>query len=173
MANCSEAFSQQMTEINALNGKALFDSYHAVVQQGVIDNQRNARSHATLDLATQSWAETVKILATTGILIAGQTGMTENQQNTSPTSQGTGNAITGAVGTAADSISSTNATVATANAAVAASIGNLATALVPIMQASAGNTTTVTAEALASLLSVVITAAGGASTPSQTKPPTA
>lgn len=170
MAECSNAFSQQMSEINALNGKAVFDSYHVITQQGVMDNQRNSRAYASLDLGVAQWAETLKVLSTTGLMIAGQTGMTENQQHTSPAEQGATSAIQAAPGTAADSISATTATIATSNAAVAASIGNLATALVPIMQASAGNTTTITAEGLAALLSVVITAAGGASTPSQTQP---
>ena len=174
MSECSNGFSQQMSELNCMNGKGILDSYQAIIQQGVMDNQRDARSHATLQNATLAWAETMKVFSATGLLIAGQTGMTENQQHISPAEQAAASAIQAAPGVAADSIATSNAVVATANAAVAASIGNLATALVPIMQASAGNTTTITAEALASLLSVVITAAGGASTPSQTQPkPTA
>ena len=145
-----------------MNGKDGLDSWRTILQQGVMDNQRNARAHSTLEIATQSWSETLKVFAATGMLQAGQTGMTENQQQVTPSAQALKSAAEG-------SIASTDATVATANAAVAASVGNLATALVPIMQASAGNTTAITAEALASLLSVVITAAGGASTPSQTQ----
>src|SRR5208282_5810018 len=108
------------------------------------DNEYARRRHSNdgdYDKALNSFNLTVKednhslrYLSAVALLTSQQTGETENQQNTSPMDQAAAEANKGAVGTA--------------NAAVAASVGNLASALVPIITASGG---IVTAQTLAAL----------------------
>jgi len=129
------------------NMKLLFDNTMALTQQAVIDNQRDARRRASNDGA---FDHLVSMAVAAALITATQTGQTENAQTVSPVRTATGDAIVGSEGVSAD-------TVATANAAVAASLGNLASALVPIITAAGG---VVTAQTLAALLPTVVAAAG-------------
>lgn len=160
MAECANAVSQQFAELNLLNAKAKYDNIEALNHQALIDNQTHARAMNQIDLSVGRWAETMKVFAATGLLQAGQTGFTENQQQVTPSAQATKSVAEGAVATA-------DAAAATSNAAVAASIGQLATAAVSVITATGG---VVTAQTLAAVLPILINAIGGASTPSQTQP---
>ncbi len=126
------------------------------------EHRANERAWEALKLRkannSESFDHFVSMAAAQATASAEQTGQTENEQTVSPIRTGTGDAIVGTVGVSAD--------------AIAASMGNLATSLVPVIASSLA---TAISTAIAALLPVVVTAAGGASTPSQTqaKPTTA
>lgn len=132
------------------NMKLLFDSTMTLMNQAALDNQTDARRRmsnaSTVD-------HLVNVAGAMALLTATQTGQTSNEQTVSPVRTAAGDAIVGSEGISAD-------TVATANAAVAASLGNLASALVPIITAAGG---VVSAQTLAALLPVVVASAGAAS----------
>lgn len=153
MAECSNAASQQCAEVNNLNLKLGYDAAAQLQHQSQIDNQVNARALQSLQVRSSEDAQTIKQLATLGVISAGQTGMTENQASVSPVRTGTGDAIVGGVGVSAEQ--------------VAANVANLATATVPVIASALA---TAISEAIAAILPAVITAVGGASTPSQTQP---
>lgn len=142
------------------NMKMMFDMYLALNHQSAVDNQINARRRASND---SSFDHLVSMAVGAALVTATQTGDTENDQTVSPVRTGTGDAIVGSEGISAD-------TVATANATVAASLGNLASALVPII---AGTSGVVTVQTLAAVLATVVASAGTASqaaaTPGATK----
>lgn len=112
---------------------------------------RRAQNAATFDAAMQA-----------GIILSGQVGNIEAQQTVSPAGTAASEGIKGAVGTAA-------AGEAISAEAVTANVANLFTSLTPVIASSLA---TAIAQTIAALVPVVVTAAGGASTPSQTKPPT-
>jgi hypothetical protein len=151
--------------------KLLFDNVMQDLQAGARFQQRVAeesfadkRAWEQLKLAQATNASVISHAINAGLILAGQTGTTEQQQTVSPSRTATGDAIVGAEGVAASG-------VAVSAQAVATSLGNLASALVPIVTAAGG---IVTAQTLAALLPVVVNSVGGASTPSQTQPkPTA
>lgn len=122
------------------------------------EHRANERAWENLKLRQAQNAATVDhfidMTAAQATASAEQTGQTENEQTVSPVRTGTGDAIVGTVGVSADAIS--------------ASIANLATALVPVIASALA---TAISQTLAAVLPVVVTASGGASTPSQTKPP--
>lgn len=149
---CDPAVSQHFSEQILLNIKSKYDNIEQLNLQALADNQENARTWNKITQNNAIDSQLLKFLATDSMVIAGDTADTENEQNTSPADQGMAEVEKGSVGVAAD-------TTATANAAVAASIGNLATAIVPII---AGATGVVTAQTLAAVLSAVVTAAGNA-----------
>jgi hypothetical protein len=163
MAECSNAASQQMAEVNMLNAKLGYDSAAQLQHQSMVDNQVNARAWNSLNLSVATDLHSVRLATLIAGALAGQVGVTEGQQTTSPVRTGTGDAIVGTEGVAA-------AGEAVAAQAVATSLGNLATAMVPIITAAGG---VVTAQTLAALLPIVVNAVGGASTPSQTQPKSA
>lgn len=145
--------------LNPSSGEVVLNMKRMIEDDTELARRRHSNA-ATFDkaiddimVARKEDAHLLKYLATVGTLIAGQTGETENQQNTSPADQGMAETAKG--------------TVATSNAAVAASIGNLATAAVSLITATGG---VVTAQSLAAVLPALVTAIGGASTPSQTQP---
>jgi hypothetical protein len=143
----------------ALNMKQIIEDNNADARRRHSNAADFDKAMNTFTLSTQADLHTLRYLSTIGTLIAGQTGETENQSNTSPMGQAAAEANKGAVGVA-------DAVVATANSAVAASIGNLATAAVSLITATGG---VVTAQSLAAILPILVTAVGGASTPSQTQ----
>lgn len=148
MANACDAVSQHSAELIITNAKTVFDRFAALMSSGAEDNQSNARAWSAFNLSVAQDNQTIKQLATLGLIQAGQTGMTENQQTVSPAGTATAEAIKGTVGVAADQ--------------VAANIPAL------------GDIVVKWAEAMLALTPVIVTAAGGASTPSQTQPkPTA
>ena len=104
MAEQSNATSQQFTEVNSLNAKALFDFTSQLQAQALLDNQANARAVHSLELRRAQNAATVDHLAQIGLLQAGQTGFTENQAAVSPVRTATGDAIVGGVGVSAEQV---------------------------------------------------------------------
>lgn len=129
------------------NMKLLFDNTMALTQQALIDNQSDARRRTSNNSA---FDHLISMAVAASLVTSIQTGETENDQTVSPVRTATGDAIVGSEGISAD-------TAATANAAIAASLGNLASALVPIITAAGG---VVTAQSLAALLPTVVAAAG-------------
>ena len=153
MPDCANAVSQQAAEINIWNQKITGDRFAALMAQGAEDNQANSRAWQGYNLEVAKDHQTLKYLSSLGEIQAGQTGMTENQQQVTPVRQATGDAIVGGVGVSAEQ--------------VAANVADLATAMVPIITSALA---TAISQTLAAILPVVVTASGGASTPSQTQP---
>ena len=159
MSEPSAGMSQQATEINMQNHKLILDVSARLAEQALTDNQANARAWNAFNLVkahnSEAFYHWVNMLG----VPQGQVGTTEAQQTVSPAGTAASEAIKGAVGTAA-------AGEAVAAEAVAAAIGQLAQSVVPIMLAAGG---VVSAQTLAAVLPVLVTAIGGASTPSQTQ----
>lgn len=143
----------------AENIKLLFDEE--------LDNRREtlARQRAWEDLSLRraSNAATIDHAINAGIVLAGQVGTTEGQQTVSPAGTSASEAIKGAVGTAA-------AGEAVSAEAISANVANLFTSLTPVIASALA---TAISQTIAALVPVLVTAAGGASTPSQTKAPAA
>ena len=155
MSDCSPGMATQAADIGLLNFKHGYDVAFARDNQSIVDNQEDARAWGQLKLRSAQNAATfdhfINMTAAEATAAAIQTGQSEDQQTVSPIRTATGDAIAGTVGVSAD--------------AIAASLGNLATSLVPVIASSLATAITT---ALAALLPVVVTASGGASTPSQT-----
>ena len=143
------------------NIKLLFDE--------VLDNRREtlARARAweaiSLDMAQTASrraqnSATIDHAINAGMLISGQVGATEGQQTVSPAGTAASETTKGAVAAA-------GAGEAVSAEAVTANVANLFTALTPVIASALA---TALAQSIAALVPVVITAAGGASTPSQT-----
>ena len=114
---------------------------------------RRAQNNATIDHAINA-----------GIVLAGQVGTTESQQTVSPAGTAASETTKGAVAAA-------GAGEAVSAETVTANVANLMTSLTPVIASSLA---TAIAQTIAALVPVIVTAAGGASTPSQTQPkPTA
>jgi hypothetical protein len=155
-ANLSPQITHQPSLLGgAENMKLLFDNTMALTQAALLDNQRDARRRASNDA---DFDHLVSMSAAAALLNATQAG---EDSTTTATQAGQGT-----VATAAGAEETANAGVAVSAQAVATSLGNLASALVPIITAAGG---VVTAQTLAALLPVVVSAVGGASTPSQTE----
>jgi hypothetical protein len=140
MGDCAPACSQQASELNNLNGKLGYDSAAQLQNQSFLDNQADARAWAAHKLRIAGNTESFDHAIRMGSVIAGQSGYTENQQTVSPVRTATGDAIVGGVGVAGEQI-----------AANIAALGDVVTKFADAMAA------------------VLLTAAGGASTPSQTQ----
>lgn len=158
MAECSNGASQQAAEINVLNSKLGYDAAAQIQNQGLLDNQSDSRAWNELKLTEARDAGTIKYLASVAALATDQTGQTENQQTTSPIRSGAGDAIAAVPGVAAGQVS--------------ANIADLATGLVPAITNSVNSAWAQAWETFVAGLPTLVTAMGGASTPSQTKPPT-
>ena len=111
LSQASDATARQFTEVVALNSKLQYDSAAQLQNQSLIDNQSDSCAWAELKLTEARDSQRIKHLAEVNLLVASQTGETEDQQNVSPTDQATAEAIKGTVGVSAD--------------AIAASLGNL------------------------------------------------
>ena len=166
--DCANGVSQHGAELVLLNGKLQYDSAAQTQNQSLLDNQRNARGWAELELRIANNEATLDNIAKTNVLsfnhfvnmnaaqsaaAAQATGATENQQTVSPVRTGTGDAIVGGVGVSAEQ--------------VAANVADLATSLVPVIASALA---TAISQSIAALVPVVVNASGGASTPSQTTP---
>lgn len=162
----------QVTHVPSLLGgaeniKLLFDEE--------LDSRREtvARARAweavSLDMAQTSArraqnAATIDHAINAGLVLSGQVGVSEAQQVVSPAGTAASETLKGAVGAA-------GAGEAISAEAVTANVANLFTSLTPVIASSLA---TAIAQTIAALVPVVVTAAGGASTPSQTQPkPTA
>jgi hypothetical protein len=144
------------------NIKLLFDEE--------LDNRRevaaNARAWESVKLAQaqnnlrrEQNAATIDHAINAGIVLSGQIGITEGQQTVSPAGTAASETTKGAVAAA-------GAGEAVSAEAVTASVANLTTALVPVIVSSLA---TAISEAIAAILPIVVTASGGASSPSQTE----
>jgi hypothetical protein len=153
MAEQANATSQQCAEVNSLNSKLAYDFSAQLQNQGLMDNQSDARAWQEVKLTAARDAQTLKYLAAVNNLTADQTGATENQQNVSPIGQAVAEALKAVPGVAAGDI--------------AAGIANLNSSLIPVIATAVG---TITAQTVAAVLPALVTAIGGASTPSQTQP---
>ena len=158
MAEFSGAVLNPVAGEIALNMKAIIadEQEHARRRHSNAADFDKAMNNLTLAAAQD--AQVVKHLAQLNVITAAQTGATENEQTVTPIRTGAGDAIAAVPGVAAGG-------EAVSAQAVATSLGNLASALVSVITATGG---IVSAQTLAALLPVVVTAAGGASTPSQT-----
>jgi hypothetical protein len=97
------------------NLKLLFDNVMQVMQQGVIDNQTNARAYAAINLRRAENAATVDHLANMNVVISAQSGDTANQSQGDPSR-------TAAADNLAAGVAPTNRVSDTAGNAVAAGI---------------------------------------------------
>lgn len=124
------------------NMKLLFDTSLATFHETV------SRQRAWEDIALRRSqnAATVDHYINMGAALAGQVGVTEGQQTVSPAGTAASETAKGAVAAAGAGIAVAAEGVATANQAIADAVANLVNALT----------------------AVVVTAVGGASTPSQT-----
>jgi len=160
--NCGPQYPHQPTLLGgAENIKLLFDEE--------LDNRREtlARSRAweavALDMAhiasrrAQNAATFDKAMDAM-IIIGEQTGGTENQQTVSPAGTAASETTKGAVAAA-------GAGEAVSAEAVTANVANLFTSLTPVIASALA---TAISQTIAALVPVVLTASGGASTPSQT-----
>lgn len=155
--NLSPAITHQPSLLGgAENMKLLFDTMMVIQGQTLIDNQRDARRRSSNDAA---FDHLVSMSAAAALLNATQS----EEDATATTTQAGQGKLTTAVGAE----ETADAGVSVSAQAVATSLGNLASALVPIITTAGG---IVTAQTLAALLPVVVNAVGGASTPSQTQP---
>jgi hypothetical protein len=137
------------------NMKLLFDKSLTIVMGEASDGRDLAHSRARLDIRSErngvafdKAMDTVLALAIANLTNANQVGDTEDQSAMGPQV------------TAEGAEDTANAGVSVSAQAVATSLGNLASALVPIITAAGG---IVTAQSLAALLPTVVTAAGNAS----------
>lgn len=153
MADCCNSVSQQVSEINLLNSKLGYDAVAQLQHQRQQDAQSNSRAWESFNLEVARDNHTAKHLATIGVISAGQTGITENQAAVGPVRTATGDAIVGGVGVSAEQ--------------VAANVADLATSMVPVITSALA---TAISQSLIAVLPALITAVGGASTPSQTTP---
>ena len=112
-------------------------------------SSRRAQNAATIDHAINA-----------GLVLSGQIGATEGQQTVSPAGTAASETTKGAVAAA-------GAGEAVSAEAVTANVANLFTSLTPVIASSLAMALSQT---IAALVPVVINAAGGASTPSQTQP---
>lgn len=134
------------------NMKLLFDDVMSDISHDRKTSHRLSELAQANLLRQQQNAITSDHLINAAIIIAMQTGTTEDQQTVDPIKQSTADAALAAEGTA-------DAGVAVSAQAVATSLGNLATAMVPIITATAG---VVTAQSLAAMLATVVTSIGNA-----------
>jgi len=146
----------QAADIGLLNFKHGYDLSVSRDNQSILDNQEDARAWAQLKLrAAQNGAtfdHFVNMTSAASTATADQTGQTANEQTVSPVRTGTGDAIVGGVGVSAEQ--------------VAANVANLATTMTPIIASALG---VALAQTLTAVLPALVTAVGGASTPSQTQ----
>ena len=127
--------------------KLLFDTIMGLQSQVLADNQSDARAWKNLNLRVANQAAAFDHAVNMATAIAIATGETMNEQNENPVSQAEGESADAQAYPAARTVDVAAAGVATANQSVADAVANLVNALT----------------------AVVVTAAGGASTPSQTE----
>lgn len=128
----------------ALNMKQLVEDNTADARRRTGNNGANDSAWQAFNLSVAQDNQTVKHLATLGLVQVGQSGMTENQQTVSPVRTATGDAIVGGVGVSAEQVAANVADVATAlvpviASAVANAVVTAIQALYPINTAAAGN----------------------------------
>jgi hypothetical protein len=162
--NCSPGVSQQAAEVNALNFKALYDDTQSDVSINRKSLFRHQDAWETLRLRNAQFAASFDHALLASVAIANQTGQTEDQQSVTPIRTGIGDTMAAASYPANRAIDTSDATVSVAAAGVATANQAIADALAQFIA--------LMNQGVAALQSVLVTAAGGASTPSQTKAPT-
>lgn len=155
MSDCSDKTSQQLTEVNSLNAKLAYDSAAQLQHQSLVDNQENARRWSAFGYLVAGNIEAFSHATRFNAVVSSQTGATENQQAVTPVRTGAGDYLAAGAVPANRATDVAAAGVATANQAIADA---LAVAVGLFTQG------------IAALQAVAVTAAGGASTPSQTQP---
>ncbi|HEX5430833.1 MAG TPA: hypothetical protein VFW83_02605 [Bryobacteraceae bacterium] len=162
--NLSPAVTHQPSLLGgAENIKLLFDEE--------LDNRRESLSRQraweaiSLDMAQTAArrsqnAATFDHAVNAGLVLSGQVGVTESQQTVSPAGTAASETTKGAVAAA-------GAGEAVSAEGVTANVVNLFTSLTPVIASSLA---TAISQTIAALVPVVVTSAGGASTPSQTQP---
>jgi hypothetical protein len=150
----------QASEVNALNFKALFDDTQSDVSINRKSLMRHQDAWETLRLRNSQFAASFDHALLAAVAIANQTGSTESQQTVTPIRTGIGDTMAAASYPA-------NRTIDTATAGTAVAAEGVATANQAIADALA-QAIALFNQGIAALQAVVVTAAGGASTPSQT-----
>lgn len=161
MADCSPGVAIQAADINLANMKLGLDEQYDDRRVFRDIAQRRAQNAATFDKAIDA----ITALAIAAGQISTQTGDTEAQQTVTPIRTGIGDTMAAASYPA-------NRTIDTATAGTAVAAEGVATANQAIADALA-TAIALFNQGIAALQAVAITAAGGASTPSQTKSPAA
>lgn len=134
------------------NMKLLFDDVMSDISHDRKTSLRLSEQAQLQALRAQTNANTIDHIVNAALAIALVTGDTENEQTVDPIRTSAADAPIAAEATS-------DAGVAVSAQAVATSLGNLASALVPIISASAG---VVTAQSLAALLATVVASVGQA-----------
>jgi hypothetical protein len=161
MADCSPGVGQQAAEVNALNFKLLYDDTSSDISINRKSLMRHQDAWETLRLRNSQFSASFDHALLAAVAISNQTGSTENQQSVSPIRTGIGD-------TKAAAAYPANRTIDTATAGVAVAAEGVATANQALADALA-TAVSFFNQGLAALSSVLTTAAGGASTPSQTQ----
>jgi hypothetical protein len=160
-----EHVSRQASEVNGLNFKLLYDDTSSDISINRKSLMRHQDAWETLRLRNSQFAASFDHALLAAVAIANQTGSTESQAAVTPIKQGAGDAQNqqpaGAVYPPIRNVDQSGAAatagIMTAQEQVAANIAALSDVVTKFADAMAA---------------VLLTAAGGASTPSQTKPPT-
>jgi hypothetical protein len=160
--NLSPAVTHQPSLLGgAENMKLLFDDTMAALSRARTVAQSHDNAWETLRFTTASDAQVVKHLAQLNFVAAGQTGATENQQSVTPIRTGAADAQNQQpAGAVYPPIRNVDQSGSTATAGIQAAQEQIAANV-----AALSDVVTKLADALSA---VIVTAAGGASTPSQT-----
>lgn len=159
-ADCSPAVSQQACEVNALNFKALYDDTQSDVSNNRKSLMRHQDAWETLRLRNANFAASIDHALLSAVVASNQTGSTEDQQSVTPIRTGIGDTMASASYPANRAVDTSDATISVAAAGVATANQAIADALAQFIS--------LMNQGVAALQSVLVTAAGGASTPSQT-----
>jgi hypothetical protein len=162
MADMSPGVCVQASEVNALNFKLLYDDTASDVSNNRKSLMRHQDAWETLRLRNSQFAASFDHALLAAVAISNQTGSTENQQAVSPIRTGIGDTMAAAAYPANRAVDTSDATVSVAAAGVATANQAIADALAQFIA--------LMNQGVAALQSVLVTAAGGASTPSQTQP---
>jgi len=152
---CTGGVGQAMADSQIFNQKVLQDIsalalFHSIFQS-IVDNQMVARQRHVNAAINDN-------LAQLNVIAAAQTGVTENQQPTSPIRTAAADStVQQPAGAAYPPIRDVDQASAQANSGIQAAMQAIADAMANLQ---------------AAMTTVLTTAAGGASTPSQTKPAT-
>jgi hypothetical protein len=162
MNEVSAGCGQQASEQNVLNFKLLYDDTSSDISFNRKSLFRHQDAWETLRLRNSQFAASFDHALLAAVAISNQTGSTEDQQAVTPIRTGVGDTLAAAAYTPNRAVDTSDASVSVAAAGVATANEAVATALaqfVNLMQSG-----------IAALQAVLVTAAGGASTPSQTQP---
>jgi hypothetical protein len=146
--------SCQASEINALNFKLLYDDTSSDISINRKSLMRHEDAWETLRLRNSQFSSSFDHALLAAVAIANQSGATANQSAVDPIRTGLGDTMAAAAYPPNRATDVAAAGVATANEAVATALAQF----VSLMN-----------QGIAALQAVLVTAAGGASTPSQTQ----